>query len=693
MSLSLSSLPRRSSSGRAIRGGGLLLLGLLAALLSTGRVSAASLEVRTGFAELAVDHGRAVVRVTVRLEPDDAPVDGRVELLADDSSRPGVFAAPVHVVAGGEATVELVVPTECLDSPVRLVDEAGRVRASLEPKSVARALPTGTEPLILVADRERTGLIALGRSGETGGAQMAVIAPERLPRVARALDGVGLVVLRGLRDELDPAQLRALQRHVETGGVLVLIDAAAPVWRLPVWRPLRPARPGSGKPPMSDAARRALDLDESSPRPLVTRLLPTGADVTLLPEAEGPLAAKRAIGHGAVIMTAFDPNDEGFRTAPKLPAWLLALMEHANGGAGPSGPHRAALGSTLRETSERLFHEEPFHSPLVLLAAALLLLGYALLAGRGVTLLQRRISGLPLVVIVPPLAIGAGLLLMLWSTSMRPEHTLRRLTWEIQVDPSRDEPVLTRRATDLGFHAGGDLEAELTLDPELFPAMRRKSGFERLVTPFAPTRHELHSEHATLGPIALESGGMTWLRLEDIRLETPTLLVSRAPAKDGKGAFLQVENPGPDRPAQLAILYRGKQDWCVRFAPAPAPGDPPARIPIADGAPLESTLESARWDGDLWTLPEPVFTRRLLLEALDGVRRLRPRGSRGKVGAARAGPRRRPGDTSQKAGERGSRVIWVAALASARPSITARAGEQELRAKRGVTVRLLAVTQ
>jgi len=193
---------------------------------------------------------------------------------------------------------------------------------------------------------ERTSGIARGTFARD---EVVLLAPESLPENSLALASVDHFIVASDLSRLRPAQQRALYEWVALGGQLTVPGgqpAVAALQGLP--DALRPAEPGEIVDAAIGPALRDVLLDEdvdAAPTddigvtPFV-RLRPAPGAVTDGDLDGAPLVVRRAVGEGAVVALAFDPNQptstgwlryEAVWAAAQTPRTHTAWVESAGG--------------------------------------------------------------------------------------------------------------------------------------------------------------------------------------------------------------------------------------------------------------------------------------------------------------------------------------------------------------------------
>ncbi|MDF1662255.1 MAG: hypothetical protein P1V97_10805 [Planctomycetota bacterium] len=596
----------------------LVVLLCLNVLISAPVYGEAKLNVKLGYQGQGVEGAWIPIDVLVSLDEGDPPFKGRLEVQDDRKKRPSIYSSPVDLVAGSKQQIRLLVPSRLASSrPIRLVSEDGQLFTS-ETLPTLTLLNSVRDPLVLVVSGSVGGLVALRSLNTSGkhGPKLADLRLEELPDQSWALDSIATIVLRDLTEIPTPKQMSALRHYVECGGVLYIIGGGRPFWKAKEYKDLLPDQLSQDTIAVDQKASAVFKLGKGH-LPPIHRFLKTRSGVRYVPPgSETPLQAIRFLGSGAVVMSAFDPDAEGYRTLSQLPRFLKDVYASAHYQLGPSAPHRNALGTLMRNQSEQLFWEYPIQSPTVLLLALCFTGIYVVLLAKGVPLIQRKKNNWPLLVIVPPLAIIFALILMAWAQLVRPETALRTFSYEIVAGPKVDGQRRGRRVIDLGFYGGEKTELNLDLDDHYSPSKRTMVGFENLLNPFIGTQFvERPGKKNALGPVALNPSGFTWMRLETTRMRS--LPIEATLVRMPEGLRVRVRNTSDKTLRDIAVLFPSTNSTGKIFFVEELIEN--QEILVRGGDLLPNALSYFVDLGDYWTQSDADRRRRMLLEALTGV--------------------------------------------------------------------------
>jgi hypothetical protein len=574
-----------------------------------------SVTVRVGYEGQGLEGAWIPVHAEVILPIEDPPFKGRIEVPGDRKCRPAIYASPLELAPGSKKKICLFIPSRlAANRSLRLVSSKGVV-VGTEPLPTLQLLNPVRDPLILIVSGSAGGLVALRSSTASGkhGPRLADLTLNELPSRSWALDAVSLIVLRDLAELPSADQLEAVRKYVERGGVLLVIGGGRPFWKAKEYRELLPDALGNEKTYADERALGYFGLDKGRLPPMFQFLKKRSGTLYVPPGSNTPFFAQRSLGAGMVVFSAFDPDAPGVRTLGRLPTVLKSLLDLNHYQMGPSSPHRNSLGTLMRKRSERLFWEKPLQSPTVLLLALLLTTIYVVMVAKGIPVLQRRRPDIPLLVIVPPLAVLFAIGLMLWAQFLRPETAVRGFSYEVVSGTRVDGKQRGRRIVDLGFYAGDSTELSMTLKRHFSPSKRLMLGFENIMNPFTGTRFEQRlGESTKLSPISLNASGFTWLRLENTRMRKVPLEAFQF--EQPEGLRVRLRNTGTKTLHNLAVYLPGtKTPGRIFFVNKL---EPDRDMLIKGGDLMEGTLQYYVGLGDFWTLTPENQSKRLLIETL-----------------------------------------------------------------------------
>ncbi|MBI3997722.1 MAG: hypothetical protein HY355_01725, partial [Armatimonadetes bacterium] len=265
-----------------------------------------------------------------------APVGGVDGVLTIDASSPTgaptvQYATPVRAAAGARARIFLPAVFHDARSPglVHLDDARGRLAAVPLP----RLRPV--DEIIVALAGEPLGLESV--LGGVERTELAYIAPEEIPSVWQALEGVRLMIVRDLDDRrMDEAQRQAIRRWVWTGGRLLAMPSGDDLRHLqgPTLAPLLPATVAPRRSPTPEGSVAVI-----TPRP--------GSEVR---EAAGRRSVSWRHGRGRVTLWERDGADLARRaSAEARAAWDAVLQD----GVPPPPPDLEATLPPLRPVPAR----------------------------------------------------------------------------------------------------------------------------------------------------------------------------------------------------------------------------------------------------------------------------------------------------------------------------------------------------
>lgn len=573
------------------------------------------MEIKVGYDNLYTDNGWVPVTVDLSNAEDAESFSGAVEIQAKWRMRPSRFGSNIKLAPGAHLRVRFYVPASHATKEVQLVNEQMLPVHSGTAKETPTALNAIKEPLVLFISPSADAFNAIRNGNSSQMPRVAVVSLDDLPDVSWGLDGVSMVVLRDLEKGPSKRQLKALRTYVENGGLLYLAGSGRPFWRgtdLENWLPCEISEQAID----ADAALLDLLNAPNSQKISVRRFQKTPLGCRLFPiESRTPLHAFRAIGAGGVVLSSFDPNDVKFRTLPYVGEQLRSLLSEAQSQVGPGMAHRALLGSLLRRQSKNMFQEHSWHSPSVLLIALFLTIIYVLGMSKLVPKIQKKAKSLPLVVLVPPLALVFSALILVWASFLNTDTSLRVIHYKIQMS-AESSRSLAREVYDVGLYAGAETRATLTCDPEVYPQLRRVRGLEGLLSPAVPNYFEYRpGEGNKIGPMALHSNGFTWLRLE--KVEQAPLLLRAIQSRDLTNPVVELINVSKQKLGPIGVLLPGPSGAAkVQILDGLGVGE---EQQVSGGMSLSTFLEDRQLDGEIWALKTENLKLRLIAEALTGI--------------------------------------------------------------------------
>jgi hypothetical protein len=595
-----------------------------AVLVASPSYAEIKLDIRAGYEGQSPEGGWTQIIVDVSLSNDALTLKGRIEVKDSRKNRPSVFSSPVNLAPGTKKRICFYIPSQLATSrPIQLLSDSGDVLVSEILPSVTVLNPV-RDPLILIVSGSAGGLVALRSTGSSGkhGPKLADLTINQLPNRSWAFDAIAMVVLRDLTVLPSPSQLVALKKYVELGGVLYFVGGGRPFWRAREYQNLLPDTLSENKVKADQKALAHFGLDKGRLPPLFRFLRRRSQTLYTPPDSTTPLHATCAYGSGSVVLSSFDPDAVGVRTLGCLPRLLKSLINLNHHQMGPTSAHRNSLGSFMKKQSETFFWEQPLHSPTILLLTIILITLYVVALAKGIPVLQKRLPSLPLLVIVPPLAIFFAVGLMLWAQFLKLETTVRGFSYELVAGPKVGGKIRGRRVIDLGFYAGEKTELSLTLEAHYTPSQRFMTGLEKLMNPFGGTCFEQGpGQNTRLSPIALNAAGFTWLRLETIRMRTVALEAIQL-TQSSMGPAVQLRNTSPAAIKGLAVYMPGKRKSNSIFFIEELQAD--QVMLIKGGELLSMTKDQLKSQGDFWVLEERDKKRRLLVEALEAVKDVHP---------------------------------------------------------------------
>lgn len=314
--------------------------------------------------------------LSISLGNDGPPVSGAV--VADGAD--GTVRRPVDLPAGARKQVELYVRPAGVarEVKVRFETDAGETIANTAVE--VRTFSIDAASLGIVGDGAgilRAQIVARGQ----GAGEPLTLAVSDLPQRPEPLDGLAALVWAGDSTTLTPAQARAMERWVASGGQLVVVGG--PDWqaRTAAFTELMPMTDLAAVDGVSSAALAELAGVEDA-LPAVTVASGTLRDgalglATTEDEAALPLVATMSFGAGRVTYLATDIGAEAFRnaaTAPLLWARILPQQSVANGGFVDQGMDAEGIMTQALAAIPSL-EVPPAELLLAVLAAYILLIG------------------------------------------------------------------------------------------------------------------------------------------------------------------------------------------------------------------------------------------------------------------------------------------------------------------------------
>jgi len=237
-------------------------------------------------------------------------VDGTVTLAAASPTGTPVVQHTVSVRAAPGAVLRVFLPATLYDArtPGALtLTEGGRSIATVALPRIAPA-----DEIIVVLSDEPLGLEAMSARGQR--TEIAYVAPENLPPIWQAYEGVRLVVVRNVDERrLGDPQRRALQQWIWSGGRLLVMPSGDDLRHFlgPTLRDLMPVTPASSR------ARSGAAVQPFTAKP--------GSESV---DAAGTRAVRWRAGRGRVTVVGVDLADPALRGSPDdRRAWDAILAD------------------------------------------------------------------------------------------------------------------------------------------------------------------------------------------------------------------------------------------------------------------------------------------------------------------------------------------------------------------------------
>lgn len=545
------------------------------------------------------DEGWAPLVVRCRAAPDDPALEGSVRVDLGRETAVTGCAAPVRVEAGGEASVDLVVPVGPGRAyEVRLLDGRGRTLATVTPE-VPGGLADADEPLGLLVGAD--GLLALRALPPKGVARLVRIEPERLRRLPDCvLDGLASLVLRAdagssLRELAgDPPLVERLRRWVERGGTLaVLAGSGPPFWEDGPLAELLPVRAQGGVVDEPLGTFEALIGPLTAPDHLpgtipLARLARRGEDGAI-EGRRGDLLVRRRLGRGRVLVLTFDPDHPALRGAARATGFLAQLVPPR--ALEPPRPREQALQGLSRAAFAGV---APLQTTAVSLLLAALVL-HLLLVGPVAVFLGRRRG--PWAGFFAPAGFSLLLagLLFLAGAATRGEPVARALVWSFR---SAGSGQAARTHVSLGLFAGASERFRVELEPGTVPASasRRELALIQLrgTGPLLGCRE---GQLEAIEPLLVQARGLAQVELRAPAPEEPPPFRVRlnAPAAAGELPMIELAALTPLEEG-LCLLAIGRE---LRLGRAPALAEG-ARWTFEPERAVALPRGSQALEGDLW---------------------------------------------------------------------------------------------
>ncbi|MBL4846931.1 MAG: hypothetical protein JKY65_15535 [Planctomycetes bacterium] len=458
------------------------------------------LEGRIGLGGRATFGDHAAVSIRIRLPEGEPTFRGRLRIGVVGLQLSGTELS-LSLAPGSERRVRLAIPyVRNSVHTLRLVEDPGG-----EDRTLSAELSDDTQQL------DERSVVLLGTEGWpalTANDKVTLIhvAPEDLPRDARAISGLGALVvpLRGeAREHLHEASFAATLRDYVRGGGVVLFCGRSDAPRVWVGGPLEPLLPVRNPTASSAKAERVaafLGELEVPALPCVQADLAPGARWRERNEELG-LLAELPIGAGVTRFLAFDPDERGPRGASGLPGVLRTVSSPETKRSSPR-VRRYDLGSVARLA----FEARPALSALEFALVVGVVVVHALIAVALGVVLRRRKRQPWLALLIPPALSGVlGTVVIVIAAASQGGPEARALVLVAQPEPQSAGPVPARVLIGLF----SDRETTLRLDLAGWsPEPTERGVLEALqFRAHPPWVREEGSGKRWLGPIQLPGHG------------------------------------------------------------------------------------------------------------------------------------------------------------------------------------------